>query len=479
LAEKDMRKHILSVLSLSGLSLLMLGEMNLPVPAQAEPFIAPSPAANVSSPLPETKSALSPAALLEQVLRQNPLLLSAQEAVAAARAEQKSLEASLWPLITLNGQFTAGTADRMSMPVPGIDAANMSMRPKGLTANLNLTAMYPLFTGGKFQAQIEAAKRRVEQSEAEYALKRLELITQTRTGLLTLRWLAAQQALLNSEILRQEEDLRLIEARLNLGKIPRYELLRARSENARLQQERNLILLKSEQEKVGLRQLAAWPQELSLAQADPLNIIEVFRPLPTPAEAMGLAQERAPQLKALQAQLAEAQTRVDIANSSYWPFIYLVGVYEQRVPERPEMNYTSGAALDLLIALPVFDGFKRDAEQARFQREASRLLNEYAAIRNQIQADIQKLLLEMQTQRANLEWAQSAVEQLAEEYRISRLRYASGKSIALELFEVGNQWRAARLNQLEKSYAYESARLRFEQLLALAEPAPDFNHASK
>lgn len=437
------------------------------VPLDEPAPISPVPTASASP----QAAPWSDQALLERVLSQNPTLLAAQEAVEAARAEQKGMESELWPQLAFNSQLTAGSTERMSMPVPGIDPSNMSMRPRGLSANLTLTAMYPLFTGGKLQAQVEGARRRVQQMQAEYAMRRLELRAEALSALLSRRWQRARAEVLSAEIERQQEDLRLAEERLALGKDPRYVVLRSKSELARLQQELNLVMLELNQQEVDLRRMAALPAEAPLTE--PLALTRPGRliALPTPGEAQRLASERSPQLASLQAQLSEADTRVQIAQANYLPFIYLVGVYEQRIPEMPEMDYTSGGAIDLLIALPIFDGFRRDAEVERFQREASRLLNEYTDVRNRLQADTGKLLLELETVRVNLELGHAAVEQMAEEYRIVRLRYASGKAILLEVLDTANQLRAARLNQLENWFRHESARLRFEQLIALNDPS--------
>lgn len=447
--------------------------------AQPEGQPEPRPTATVSPPDEATSSPqLHPAGpaspwteekLLARILTQNPGLLAAQESVEAARAEQKGMESELWPILGVNGQFTAGTTERMSMPVPGVEPANMSMRPRGFTANLNVTAMYPLFTGGKLQAQVEGAKRRVQQAEAEYAVRRLELRAEAQLALLTLRWQTARADLLHAEVERQAEDLRLAEERFGLGKDPRYVVLRSQSELARLQQELNLTHLEIHHQQAELHRLAALPAEEPLFEAEPLRLPKVIQALPAAAEAERMAVAASPSLAILQAQVDEAETRVQIAQASYLPFIYLVGVYEQRIPEMPEMNYTSGGAIDLLIALPVFDGFRRDAEFERFQRDSSRLLNAYTDARNRLQTDTTKLLLELEALAINLDLGQAAVEQRAEEYRIARMRYTGGKAILLEMLDAANQLRAARLDQLETWFRYESARLRFEQLIALDE----------
>jgi len=409
--------------------------------------------------------------LLERALAHNPELLAAQEGIAMARADYRRLQAELWPWLSFNSQSTAGSNQRMSMPVPGIEPANMSMRPPGLTANLNLTALYPLFTGGKVQAQLEGGKRRLEQSEAEYQSKRLEVLAEVQQLQLLRRMLSAQQRVLHQELKRLEVALSLAEERYRLGKDPYYILLRVRSEQARRLQELNNNRLQQEKSLADLRRWAALPPQTLLPPLPELEANPSGGYLPSLPDASKLALQNTPQLRVFRSMLAEAETRVQIAQASYFPFVYLVGVAELRVPERPEMDYSSGVALDLLISLPVFDGFRRDAEVERLKREASQLQNRLNDAQNRLQAELLKEWHSLQLNRANLELSAQVLSQSEEEFRIAQLRYHSGKAILLEWLDASNQLRQARLAQLENSYNFQIAQVRFEQLLALPEPA--------
>lgn len=411
-------------------------------------------------------------ALLQRALTHNPELLAAQEIIEMARTDYRRLQAELWPWLSFNSQSTAGSTQRMSMPVPGIEPANMSMRPPGLSANLNLTALYPLFTGGKVQAQLEGGKRRLEQSEAEFQSKRLEVLAEVKQGALMLRWLKAQQQVLQQELKRLAEALSLAEERYRLGKDPYYILLRVRSEQARRLQELNNNRLEQEKSGADLRRWAALPPQTPLPSFPELEISPIGVHLPALQEARQWALNNSPELKAFRAMLAEAETRVQIAQSSYFPFVYLVGVAEVRVPERPEMDYTSGAALDLLISLPVFDGFRRDAELERLKREASQIQNRLNDAQNRLLAELSKEWHSLQLSRANLELSAQVFSQSEEEFRIAQLRYHAGKAILLEWLDAGNQLRQARLEQLQYSYQWQTAQVRFERFLGLKEPPP-------
>ena len=411
-------------------------------------------------------SNLSEREVIEHIATHNPLLLGAQEAVLAARAEQKELEAALWPVLGVNSQFTAGNVQHMSMPVPDVPAASMSMRPEGLTANLNATVMYPVFTGGKIQAQIEGARQRVQQAQTDYTQQLLLLRTDALLALLNIRWQSARIAVFIAERERQREDLKLFQKRFALGKEAHYNVLRSQALLDNIQQSLNKAELERVQQSIELRRIVALPTETSFAFSEPLGDPGPFK---NGFELQHIKQqitERSPQLNILKSRILEAEARVQISQSRYMPFIYLVGVYEQRIPEIESMQYTSGAAVDLLISLPVFDGFNRDAESERLRREVAVLRYNYADVQNRLHAEADKWLMALQMNQQNIQLSASAVQQSQEEYRLAKQRYDLGKTILLELLEASRLQQQAQLNQLENWFLYETSRIRLEGLIA-------------
>lgn len=417
-----------------------------------------------------TAPMLSEREVIQRIATHNPMLLGAQEAVLAARAEQKELESALWPVLGVSSQFTAGNVQHMSMPVPDVPAASMSMRPQGLTANLNATVMYPVFTGGKIQAQIEGARQRVQQAQTDYIQQLVLLRTDALLAFLNIRWQRARRGVLIAERDTQEENLKLIQKRFALGKEAHYNVLRAQAERDNIQQSLNKAELEMTQQSIELRRLAALPTEIGLASPEPLSDPFIAPgAFKSPFELQQIKQQitdRSPPLNLLKARILEAETRVRISQSRYMPFIYLVGVYEQRLPEIEMMQYTSGAAVDLLISLPVFDGFNRDAESDRLRREVAVLRYRYTDAQSRIHAEADKLLSGLQIAQQNIKLSASAVAQSQAEYTLTKQRYDRGKIVLLELLESSRFQQQARLNQIENWFIYETARIRLEGLFA-------------
>lgn len=408
---------------------------------------------------------LSEQEVIQHIIAHNPVLLGAQEAVNIARAEQKESEAALWPILGVNSQFTAGNVQHMSMPVPDVPAASMSMRPQGLTANLNATVMYPVFTGGKIQAQIEGARQRVQQAQIDYTQQLLSLRTDALLALLNMRWQSSRIAVFIAERERQREDLKLIEKRFALGKEPYYNVLRSQALLDNIQQSLNKAELERAQQGLELRRITALPKETPLLFSEALDNPGPFKGVFERQRIKQQITEHSPQLNILKSRILEAETRVRISQSRYMPFIYLVGVYEQRIPEIESMQYTSGAAVDLLISLPVFDGFNRDAESERLRKEVTLLRYTYADVENRLHAEADKWLIALEVNQQNIELSASAVQQSQQEYSLIKQRYDLGKAILLELLEASRLYQQAQLNQLENWLLYETSRIRLESLI--------------
>jgi len=250
-----------------------------------------------------------------------------------------------------------------------------------------------------------------------------------------------------------------------LGKEPYYNVLRSQALLDNIQQSLNKAELERAQQGLELRRITALPKETPLLFSEALDNPGPFKRVFERQRIKQQITEHSPQLNILKSRILEAETRVRISQSRYMPFIYLVGVYEQRIPEIESMQYTSGAAVDLLISLPVFDGFNRDAESERLRKEVTLLRYTYADVENRLHAEADKWLIALEVNQQNIELSASAVQQSQQEYSLIKQRYDLGKAILLELLEASRLYQQAQLNQLENWLLYETSRIRLESLI--------------
>lgn len=404
---------------------------------------------------------------LRPTLARHPRILAAQEEVEQAQEEVRMAEAKLWPQLSWNTQGTLGTSQHMSLPVPGVEPMNMSMRPAGVSANLALTALMPIYTGGRLESEVASARERLGIARLNWQSVQQSLWRELRQTLLELAWIQAKQEVLEHFKHWHQEMLHISQEQFQQGKIPRYLLLRSASDLAQLEVEAEALRLEARKQTLSLQQLlsgAAIPAEIPH-----LKIPDTLPVLSDPSTWIQLVLERSPEIRAYRHKLKEAEMRVRWAEASYFPFVYLAAVYEQRLPENPMMQITSGGAVDLLIAWPIFDGFQRESQLKRYQSQARQRLAEYTDLQNRIKTRVEQLHAQQLTRLAQLQIQGQLCANLEEELRIARLRLEHGKGLVLEVLEALARLQSERLRQLE-SWA-DVLRIQFEldELMGLGE----------
>lgn len=412
---------------------------------------------------------------LGPALARHPRLLAAQEEVEQAREEMRLAEGKLWPQLSWNTQATLGNIQRMSLPVPGVEPMNMSMRPSGASVNLAVTALMPVYTGGRLETELASARQRLRTARLNWQLEQQALWRELRQNLLELAWIQARAELLETLQRWHLEMLHLSQEQFQQGKIPRYLLLRSQSDLQVLEVESEALRLEARQHKLALHQLlsgAGGP-----AQIPSLKIPDTLPVLGDVSTWISLVLERSPEIQVSAQKLKEAEIRVNWAQTSYFPFVYLAAVYEQRLPESPMMQMTSGGAVDLLIAWPVFDGFQREAQLRLYQSQARQRLAEYTDLQNRLKTRVEQLGAEQQTRLAQLKAQAALCANLEEELRIARLRLENGKGLVLEVLEYLGRLQTARLNQLQSWLGFLRVRLELDEMMGLAAPETGLEHS--
>jgi outer membrane protein TolC len=142
----------------------------------------------------------------------------------------------LLPQVSISGWLAQGTMDNMLASSPGVMPDSMRMASRDRFAASQLKISIPLFTGGRLQGMIGAARA---ERDAMYAEVR-EIAQEVRLEV-TMRYL---QALLRRELVdvaekryqAQQEQTRVIEEMYESGKAPLAFVLRSRAAEAEAKQ---------------------------------------------------------------------------------------------------------------------------------------------------------------------------------------------------------------------------------------------------
>ena len=384
---------------------------------------------------------------VKEALTESPLLRQAEEELVRSRAEVGSARAMTRLRVSTTGYGTVGNFGNILTSPPGTDPANIMSVPERRFGDLNLTAMFPLYTGGKLRAGVREAEAKSRSSEAALRGVRLEVELDVRQ-----RYYRALQASETVTIYEQwlaaaEESVRVARERYDVGKAPLYDVLRSQTDlanvtqeltNARAQAEVALVSLKTAMG-IDLTSSPALTKGLSSEVAVPLLSNEISS-----------AEKDRPELIGAGELVAAQGETVRQARAAYRPQLYGMGMQDWQTGA--EIGSQNGHTIGVVASLPVLDGgarssWLRQQESAQRQLEAS-----VQSLRLSVREQVSTAWLMLQSAQQNVHTSETAVAQAEEDHRIAVLRHETGKAILVERLDALTALVRARVNNLNARY---------------------------
>ncbi len=304
--------------------------------------------------------------------------------------------------------------------------------------------------------QRKADEHRLSQSELETIdlVKNYYFLALKNRGLLQVAEQSVESA---------EQNLRLVQARFDLGSANQSELLKAKvqslSNRASLEQSRRNRAVSLAQLNNAMNRLANVPLELD-ARADTIGVAITF------AEALNFADEHHPKIMAARADLQAARYNKLIAKTNYLPTVSIGGsrsfsagsskdwfrshtrewVWVNQDPCTPcSQDYALvpndvklgswSFGVSLSWPIPFFDGFSRKTSHSRAKAGHKLAKLELESTVNGVSLDIQTALLDIHNARANLILFDESLRSAEEDLEIAQERYNLGAATVLDLLD--------------------------------------------
>jgi len=453
---RSLRLRVLLTLTIAGcLAFPASGQLAAPTPDQ--PPLPPSPtpapalpsvAENAGGPAFKVVSGpMSVADAVKVALTESPLLRQAEEELYRSQAEVGSARAMTRPRVSTTGYGTVGNFGSILTSPPGIDPTSIMSVPERRFGDLNLTAMLPLYTGGKLRAGVREAEAKSRSSEAGLRGVRLDVELEVRQ-----RYYRALQASETVTIYEQwlaaaEESVRVARERYDVGKAPLYDVLRNQTDLANVTQELTNVRAQAEAAVVSLKTAMGIDLTSSLALTDGLSG-EVAVPLLS--DEISSAEKVRPELIGAGESVAAQGQAVRQARAAYRPQLY--GMAMQDWQSGAEIGSRNGHTVGLVASLPLLDGGSRRSWVDQQEAEVRKLEASRQSIRLSVREQVSTAWLMVQAAQQNVRTSEAALTQAEEDHRIAVLRYETGKAILVERLDALTALVRARVNNLNARY---------------------------
>ncbi|TMJ01304.1 MAG: TolC family protein, partial [Bacillati bacterium ANGP1] len=411
--------------------------------AAAPPVVAQAPAQL-------QPSQLSLAEALRLALQQNQQLRVAAFEVAVARAQLAQSRAGGAIQGSVQGSYTR-TQEGVSTTIPDSGGDVITIPPP--SPNLyaaRLILQYPLYSGGRIEAQIAMAEANLKGAEAK-------IVFTIRQAYYQLLLAQAGFDSANHSVAQAAENLRVARARVASGVSPKFDEVQADVALATARQVQVRARNGVAQAMQGLAGLLNLALDRTLAPADGFAVIVVETPLDL-LIAQALATR--PELAEVRARQAAAQAGIQLAESGGRLNLGLSGAFDYSNTNGfiPGTTLSSSWSVTLAATLSILDGgltMERinEARQRLEQLKAAELSQRQA-----IELDVRQSYLNLQSAREELTGADALQAQAAEALRIANVRFAAGVGTSLEVLSAQASSSQAEVAKAQALFTYNVAR---------------------
>ncbi|MGQ9618947.1 MAG: TolC family protein [Candidatus Aminicenantia bacterium] len=401
-------------------------------------------------------------------LEKNPNLLAMQKRIDEAKSQEHSALAGFLPKLDLSAMKTV-EEKLFTIEIPSfIPGQPPTVAKFDFTKDYQYTLRMTqtIFTGGKLISSYNQARLNTDLTK--------ELERQTKQDLIFEVKKAYFGVLLSKEILRvsesalslAEKNLERTKKLLEVGVASRLDQLRAEVQVANLKPQ--VIRAKNALElaEAGFKTL------LGLKPDDVINLKEnlTYKPVEIePERIFFLALEKRPEINQLKIQKRMSQEMLKLAIASYIPNVAVAGDFNWRADrfafsKRDLENYYT---INLVVTLPLFDGFSREAVISRSKAGIERSEYLLKGVKQSIALDVKNAILSFKEAQETYESQKANITQAEETVRIAELNYEEGLATYLDVLSAHMALTEAKTNLAQALYNYNVALAKIERAVSV------------
>lgn len=406
----------------------------------------------------DVPSTLTETQAVQIALQHQPLLRAAQAeaGMASERVRQARAEAAIQ--VSGNALATLSTMPNV-LATPGMPSALLTSQDRS-SVDVNGMLMYPLYTGGRIQSTISAAKLTASAAQQQVTLTRTQIAFAARIRFAEWQQALAMQIVASDVVTAQKESTLVTQQLFDVGKVPRFDLLRAQAAQASAQQK----IADAQADVIAARAQFAQALGVSDATFPAKPAMDDTLPAP-PTNTLVTAMATRPDLAAAQQTIKAAEDTVNARKGNYKPQVYAVGMVDVFGPSA--MGRNAGFTVGLIASIPILDGGRRRAEVGEAEQTVVQASANRDALELQVRADIAGADARVTAARQNIDTATAQVTAADEAYSVAQARYVNGKGTIVEKLDALSAQTEARQSQVVARAKYRGALATLYQAMGL------------
>jgi outer membrane protein len=416
------------------------------------------PAAGAEESLPRIEGPVTMDQTVSLALEHSRKIKAAAAEQRAMRSMQREATSGFFPQASANGYLV----NQNMMPniynsAGDTMARNYLFAGTNRTQDLNLSVMWPLFSGGRTYYGYKAARSRAEAAEQMLRGTETDVAMQARLDYIA-AMKEAENARVTGDLVRQtEERLRVSREEFAAGRAAQFIVLRDEAELA------NAIQMDTMAKNQAQLALIALKTTLGVDLSSPITLTEPLQYQSITVsvdEGIRQALVSHPEILAAEKEVQATESEVRSAWGRYLPDLSATWMYDwQRMRNRGEpTEKPEGYSAGVVLTVPLFDGFMRENAIGTVRAKRDKAREQAVLARQQIAKDVNQAALLLGAAEQNVEASRKGLAQAEEGFRIVQERYAGGRGIQLEVLDAQTALTRARFNAVSALADHNAAR---------------------
>jgi len=404
---------------------------------------------------PQEKLVLTLEDSIRLALSQNPYHLASEERVEAARSKLREAASGFLPSLNAQGLHTLDEklfVLEFPSVIPGQPPEKVSI---DFTKDYQFALSFslPLFTGGRLTSGFKQAKYNLLSTEE--AVRQSSHLTVFNTKRAFYGVLLAREFVRVAEeaVEVAEKHFQNVKSLYEVGMASKFDLLRSEVQVANLKPQliraRNNLKIAE----LGLKTLLG----IDLSQPIELKGDMTFQPYkPDLEECLSRAMQNRPEISLVSYQKQIAAEMFKLARATRLPSLAVSGTYNFWADQFnfQKNNWQSYYTVNLLLTVPLFNGFAASARMAQSKAMIRELELTQKGLEEIIRFEVRQAILNLQQARESLLSQEKNVEQAQESLRIAELNFSEGLATTLDVSSAQAALSQAKTNYSQALYDY-------------------------
>jgi outer membrane protein len=366
-------------------------------------------------------------------------------------ADSKSSEANtlLLPSLKFTGLYSRlSEIPPATVSFPGL-ATPITISPSVFDSyNFRLSLQQPLFTGYKLQRNSDIAEYNAQATQKDYEKDKSDLVYNIKSAYWTLSQAMELQHVVDENVEQFKAHLKDVQSWQTQGMLTVNEVLKVQVQLSDAQLRQIDMRNNVELARIGLNSLLGMPLGTEVELTSTVRH--------EPRKYAGLpdltlqAFERRPEYKSMEYKIKSGEAAVTLAQSNWWPQLYLTGDYFTARPNQrifPTVDqFKDSWDLNVSVSFDVWNWGSTIHQTDQAKSQLTQAQDGLSQLRDAITLDVTRAYLNVRRSRERIGVAEQGVKQAEENYRVTAARFKQGLALNSDLLDAEVALLQARTN---------------------------------